>query len=416
MNLKKERITMKKKMTSQERVLAVVNPQTRDKVPVDLGARLSSDMSAIAYSNLLKYIGKSALSVQIYDVVQQLAKPHLKLYWVNNTMLVMVKRIILLMIACIVFPWLISLGANPPQKLRVGLLQLNPVGLSIEENLKKGEGCCRRAKEMGADIVLFPEIWSNGYSRYHWPGTKYTPEKYPLTFEEWKGGAIDTSSAFIKHYCGLAKELEMAIVITYLEKWDRFPRNSASVITASGEIIMTYAKVHTSDMLVMESNCTPGDDFYVCPLPVNGDTVKVGIMICFDREFPESARILMLKGAELILTPNACTLDEKMLNQFQTRAVENAVGVAMANYASPTKNGYSCAFDANGDKILVAEGNEGVYIAEFDLDKIRAYRQKTIWGNAYRRPGKYKALTSSGVESPFIRMNGKGEVFDRDKR
>jgi uroporphyrinogen decarboxylase len=66
----------KRKMTSQERVLAAVNHQTPDKVPVDLGATPSSGISAIAYSNLLKCIGKSALPVQIYDVVQQLAQPH----------------------------------------------------------------------------------------------------------------------------------------------------------------------------------------------------------------------------------------------------------------------------------------------------------------------------------------------------
>ena len=87
---------------------------------------------------------------------------------------------------------------------------------------------------------------------------------------------------------------------------------------------MTYAKVHTSDMKLTESNCTPGEDFYVCDLPVGNEKVKVGAMICFDREFPESARILMLKGAELVLTPNACSLDEKRINQFQARAFENA--------------------------------------------------------------------------------------------
>src|SRR4051794_38026705 len=58
-------------------------------------------------------------------------------------------------------------------------------------------------------------------------------------------------------------------------------------------------------------------------------------MICYDREFPESARVLMLGGAELILTPNACGLDADRLGQFRARAYENMVGVAMANYATP---------------------------------------------------------------------------------
>ncbi len=67
-----------KKMTSRERILAAINHQTPDKIPVDLGATPSSGISAIAYSNLVKYIGMPELPVQIYDVVQQLAQPDRK--------------------------------------------------------------------------------------------------------------------------------------------------------------------------------------------------------------------------------------------------------------------------------------------------------------------------------------------------
>jgi len=66
-------------MTSRERILAAINHQTPDKVPVDLGATPSSGISAIAYSNLVKYIGMTELPVQIYDVVQQLAQPDMKI-------------------------------------------------------------------------------------------------------------------------------------------------------------------------------------------------------------------------------------------------------------------------------------------------------------------------------------------------
>lgn len=303
------------------------------------------------------------------------------------------------------------------EKIKVAMLQMNPDGFNVENNLKKGEEYCRKAKKLGADIALFPEIWSLGYSRYHWENSdQYTPDKYPLSFEEWKNSAIGHDSDFITHFRNLAKELEMAIAIAYLEKWDRLPRNSVSLIDANGEIKMTYAKVHTSDMKLTESNCTPGDDFYVCDLQVGSETIKVGAMICFDREFPESARILMLKGAELVLTPNACGLDDKRINQFQTRAYENAFGVVMTNYAGPTQNGRSCAFDANGDKIIVAGKKEGVFIAEFDIDKIRKHRKKTIYGNAYRRTNKYNLLISHEVDSVFIRKNGLGEIFDRRKR
>jgi len=301
--------------------------------------------------------------------------------------------------------------------IKVARLQMNPVGFDVEANMKKGEEFCRRAKKMGADIALFPEIWSIGYSRYHWEGSeKYTKKKYPLSFGDWKNTALDTTSEYITHFRHLAKELNMSIAITYLEKWKDLPRNSVTVIDAHGEIRMTYAKVHTSDMKLTESNCTPGDDFYVCDLPVGNEVVKVGAMICFDREFPESARLLMLKGAELVLTPNACGLDDKRINQFQTRAFENAFAVVMTNYASPTQNGHSCAFDARGNKVELAGRKEGVYLAEFDLNELRSYREKTIWGNAYRRTEKYDALTSDKVDSVFIRKNDVGKIFDRTKR
>ena len=301
--------------------------------------------------------------------------------------------------------------------IKVAMLQMNANGADIEFNTKKGVEFCREAKKKGADIALFPEMWNIGYSRYNWEGSaKYTPEKYPLGFEEWKSKAVNEKSKFISTFKELAKELNMAIGITYLEKWDGLPRNSISLINAKGEIIMTYAKLHTSDMKLMESNCTPGDDFYVSDLQVGEETVKVGAMICFDREFPESARLLMLKGAELVLTPNACGLDDKRINQFQTRAFENAFGVVMTNYASPAQNGRSCAFDANGDKIIVAGKKEGVFIAEFDLNKMRNHRKKTIWGNAFRRTNKYDALISHDVDSVFIRSNDVGLPFDRTKR
>ena len=300
--------------------------------------------------------------------------------------------------------------------VKVALLQINPVGADVEANLKKGDEYCRKAKSLGADIVLFPEMWSVGYSNFQMDGISQSPKNCPLNFGDWKDKAIDASSEFIIHFQHLAIELNLAIVINYLEKWKGLPRNSSTVIDSKGNILMTYAKVHTCDFTLMEVNTTPGDDFYVCDLPIRGDLVRLGIMICYDRELPESARILMLKGAELILTPNACTLDEKRISEFQIRAYENAVGVAMANYPKPFQNGHSCAFDSNGDKIFLAAEEEGIFIIPFDMKKIRAHRKKTIFGNAYRRPDKYQMLTSPGVDTIFNRINGLGEKFIRKNR
>jgi predicted amidohydrolase len=174
---------------------------------------------------------------------------------------------------------------------------------------------------------------------------------------------------------------------------------------------MTYAKVHTCEF-DQEAALTPGDDFYVCTLDTKKGEVRVGAMICFDREFPESSRILMLKGAELILTPNACQLEANRIGQFRARAFENMVGVAMTNYAAPQCNGHSAAFDAVAfginekalDTLIIEAGEEeGVYLAEFNMDKMRVYREREVWGNAYRKPHRYGLLTSPEVQHPFIR-------------
>jgi predicted amidohydrolase len=287
---------------------------------------------------------------------------------------------------------------------RIALLQMTGCGNDKTANLAKGDAFCRRARTMAADIALFPEMWGVGM-------TFYDPKREGDR-ERWQALAISRNDQFIIHFQHLARELNMAIALTYLEKWNGAPRNSVSLIDRHGEILLTYAKVHTCEFDA-EAALTPGDCFPVCALDTEQGEVKIGFMICYDREFPESARILMLEGAELILTPNACTLDEHRLSQFKTRAYENMVGVAMTNYAAPQNNGHSVAFDGmaylvpDGEPrdtlIIEAGGLEDVYIAAFDIDSIRAYRERETWGNAYRRPRLYKRLTSEGVEPPFVR-------------
>jgi predicted amidohydrolase len=291
---------------------------------------------------------------------------------------------------------------------RVALLQMASCGTDQRANLAKGEEFCRRAAQLGADIALFPEMWNIGYSFYD--------REKEGSLEEWRARAIGRDSTFVNHFRALARELDMAIALTYLEEWPSMPRNSVSIIDRHGEIILTYAKVHTCDFDV-ECALTPGDDFYVCELDTAGGPVKLGVMICYDREFPESARVLMLKGAEIILTPNACTLEDLRISQFKTRAYENMVGMAMSNYAAPQQNGHSIAFDAvayeqiDGDPsdLLIVEAGpaEGIYMAPFDLERLRAYRLRETWGNSYRKPRTYGPICAPDVTDPFIRPDSR---------
>jgi N-carbamoylputrescine amidase len=318
-------------------------------------------------------------------------------------------------------------------------------------NLAAGEAACRRAQQWGADIALFPELWQLGYTfqtsahqaahgdptaaqatmnLLRAPG-RWRDQDDPVTpalreaVRAFHERAIGRNDRFVARFQALAGELDMAIAVTYLERWPGAPRNSVSLIDRHGRITFTYAKVHTCDFDLPEGALTPGDDFHVASLDTAAGEVKVGAMICYDREFPESARVLMLKGAELILTPNACQLDQVRINQFQARAFENMVAVAMANYAGPQYNGHSVAFspvvcDAGGNGldplVMQAGAAEGIHLATFDLDGIRAYREREAWGNAFRRPHRYGLLTAPGVEEPFVRVDPRGERYDQMRR
>ena len=299
-------------------------------------------------------------------------------------------------------------GYNMSKKLVVALLQMDPAGNDQDANLKKADLFCRKAAEDGADVALMPEMWNIGY-------TRFDPDKEGDKEAFWKQAA-PKDGPWVQHFAGLAKELRMAIAVSYEQAWDPLPRNAVTLFDREGREVYTYAKVHTSDFKSMERSMTPGDGFFVGKLETKKGTLQVGSMICFDREQPESARILMLKGAELILTPNACTLEANRIGQFSARAYENMVGVAMANYASPEQNGHSVAFDADGSLLVEAGKNEGIHVAEFDMDTMREYRAKSVWGNAFRRPHRYGLLTSCEVQQPFIRTNAFGEVFDRTRR
>ena len=277
-------------------------------------------------------------------------------------------------------------------RLKIALLQLLP-GKTLDEQLKKGIEACRKAKEMGADVALFPEMWSDGY---------YIPQDE----EELKALAISAGSDFVLSFRDLAKELEMAIGITYLEENDPRPLNSVIFFDRKGNNILHYSKVHTCDF-GEEKMLSSGEDFYVTDLDIGRGTVKIGSMICFDREFPESARILMLKGAEVILAPNACPMEINRLSALRTRAYENMLAVATCNYpeGQPDCNGHSSVFDGvawlrhepgvRDMCVFEAPGEEGVYVAEIDMDMLRTYRENDVMGDKYRHPERYGIMTET---------------------
>ena len=271
---------------------------------------------------------------------------------------------------------------------KVAVLQMRSENRAYEDNIKVIIRNMTEAKKNNADILLLPECFITGYD---------------LTINN--DAAI--SEGDLAALCDKAKELGIGLVATALTKGKKSPQNSAFVIGKHGEKLMKYSKVHTCDFAderVLES----GTEFRVCDF----DGVKIGIMICYDREYPESARILMLKGAEIILVPNDCVSMRPRLQALSTRAYENMCGVAMA-YPNGKNAGNSCAYspicwddndECTDNTLLLANAEtEGLFYAAFDMDAIRKYRELEMMGNTFRKVKAYSDLLSDEIQYPFIR-------------
>ncbi|MCR4793532.1 MAG: carbon-nitrogen hydrolase family protein [Lachnospiraceae bacterium] len=277
---------------------------------------------------------------------------------------------------------------------KIAFIQLLP-GKDLYENLDKGLEALEEAAEKGADIALFPEMWSDGYSL---PQDENALNKL----------AIPGDSEFIEEFRKTSAKLGIAVGITFLESsGSSKPLNSVIFFDRTGKKILHYSKLHTC-AFDAEAVLAEGDDFYVADLDFERGSVRIGSMICFDREFPESARILMLKGAELILAPNACPMEINRLAALRTRAYENMVAVATCNYPEghPDCNGHSTLFDGvpwSQDEgsvdmcVFEAPAEPGVYVAELDLDRLRKHRSEDIMGDKYRHPEKYGILADESV-------------------
>ncbi|MHB8324586.1 MAG: carbon-nitrogen hydrolase family protein [Candidatus Dormibacteria bacterium] len=281
--------------------------------------------------------------------------------------------------------------------LVIALCQLAPAGLRPQASLEKALVACTEAAERGADVVVLPELWQIGY--------RPCPDEQAAR-AAWQGLAIGLDDRWIAAFRDTARELDIAILVTFLERWPGAPHNTALLVDRHGETVLRYAKVHTCDFS-MEAALTPGDDFKVTSLDTRSGPVQIGVMICYDREFPESARELMLAGAEVILVPNACEMTEDRMGQLRARAFENMVAVALANYPAPAYDGGSCAFDgvafwpdgrgARDHQLVRAGPDEGIVYAQVDLDLLRQYRATETWGDAYRKPYAYRRISSPGV-------------------
>lgn len=269
---------------------------------------------------------------------------------------------------------------------------------SIEENIRKADALVREAASRGAQIILLQELFETPYFCQKEKSDYYI---YATELEENKA---------VKHFRGLAKELQVVLPISFYEKKNYARYNSLAVIDADGSVLGLYRKSHIPD--------GPGyeEKFYFNP----GDTgfqvwktryAKIGVGVCWDQWYPEAARCMALMGAELLFYPTAIgsepqdgSIDSKEHWQMCMRGhaasnlmpviASNRIGLESDEDSSITFYGSSFIAGPQGSMVLEAgREEEAVLVAEFDLDQLEV--QRIEWGIFRdRRPDLYKAIAT----------------------
>jgi len=228
------------------------------------------------------------------------------------------------------------------------------------------------AKAAAAAIVVFPEMYSNGYARF-------APEDRTAR-ARWCADAQSLDGDFVGKFREAAKTHRMHVVATFLEAAEPKPFNAALLIDPDGAPVLHHRKVHLCDFDSPEVACGRGTTFEVCDIEAGSGPVRLGLVICMDREYPEAARALSRPGAEIALVPNCCDLagdracGDVRIAQMRGRAFETVMGIAVANYPVPRCDGRSFGVDPSGAIIAMADHSPGLAIATCDLAAIRKAR------------------------------------------
>ena len=221
-----------------------------------------------------------------------------------------------------------------------------------ECNVPKMKEQVSKASAVGAELLIFPELFLSGY---HVPG------------EEMKKLAEERDGPSFRELSRTARESNIAVLYGYPEV-DRSSGapvyyNSAQLIDRDGTSLVNYHKTHLwIDQNGYEKVFRPGNSLSKI---VECCGVKIGILICFDMEFPECARSLALDGAELVVIPAAISrhLPADLPDKISTvvipaRASENTVHVVMVNHGGSDFPGKSVCCDLNGEVVVEAGWGE----------------------------------------------------------
>jgi N-carbamoylputrescine amidase len=267
-----------------------------------------------------------------------------------------------------------------------------------DANVATAEKLIREAAGRGAQIILIQELFETPY---------FCKDHISRHLELAK--PLDGHPA-VEHFRSLARELKVVLPVSVFEQAGKAFFNSLVMVDADGSVLGSYRKSHIPE--------GPGyhEKFYFSP----GDTgfkvfdtayAKLGVAICWDQWFPETARCMALMGAEILMYPTAIgsepqddsidssghwqrTMQGHAAANVMPLVASNRIGTEKGEKYTMTFYGSSFIASHTGEKIAEADrATESVLTAEFDLDEVRRYRQ--AWGVFRdRRPDLYYPLLS----------------------
>lgn len=242
--------------------------------------------------------------------------------------------------------------------MRIALFQGTPGPLDVPGNLERLQHQAHLAAQQGAQLLVCPEMFLSGYN-------------IGLDQVERLAEADDGPSAMA--VVEIAQAQRIAIVYGYPERGDDGAiYNSVQLIDAHGRSLCNYRKTHLFGELD-RSMFSPGANHF--PV-VELDGWKVGLLICYDIEFPENARRLALAGAELILVPTANMAPYDFVCQVtvRSRAQENQCYLVYANYCGSEGEihycGQSSIVGPDGSLLAMAGCDEGLWLAELEHERV----------------------------------------------
>lgn len=268
------------------------------------------------------------------------------------------------------------------KQLKLAVVQFTPRFGEKQKNFSRMQ---KLVENVTADIIVFPELCTTGY--------------FFLSREEVDQVAETTSGESSDFFRDMAQKKNAVVVAGFAERHHKNLYNSCFVIVPERKKSSVYRKTH---LFYKENDCfDPGDTGFLVVADKKRD-VRIGPMVCYDWRFPESARVLTLLGADLIVCP-ANLITAAWRRVMPARAIENNVYLAVANRAGFEKRsgeelrfkGNSAIYDFNGRELTKAgSDNNEVLLAEIIPAKTRNKSFNSI-NNVLtdRQPHHYKPLT-----------------------